>query len=141
MPPDVFLILASSGLTLVAALMFFVSEEPEPAEAPVDPKTLVSFCLPPARKQRVSARPPPLPAAVECAVNVSTASIHGVMTLKPVGEEWVVTLDTAPVGDMPASQVHDEHDAYGAVHDLRWHGRAGVAKATTRTWKQKPGRA
>lgn len=139
MPPDVLLVLASSGLALIASLLFFVSDDVEPEAVPVDPRALVSFCLPPARKQRVM--PPPLPSPPECAVNVSTASIQGVMTLKPSGDEWVVTLDTAPVVDMPAAQVRGDNEAFGSVHDLRWHGRAGVTRATKRTWKQKPGRA
>ena len=33
MPPDVFLVLASSGLTFVASLLFFVSEDVAPVEA------------------------------------------------------------------------------------------------------------
>ncbi|MFZ5440778.1 MAG: hypothetical protein ACOZQL_12275 [Myxococcota bacterium] len=134
MPPDVFLVLASSGITFVASLLFFVSEERAPVEVQGPP---VTFCLPPARKHV----PPPLPAMPECAVDVSTQSLHGVLTLKPQGDEWVVTLDTAPMTDMPALQVRDDGEGVGTVSDLRWHGRAGVAKPTRRTWKQKPGRA
>lgn len=134
MPPDVFLVLASSGLTLVASLLFFVSEDPPPSEKETPP---VAFCLPPTRKKA----PPPLPVMPECAVNLSNAVLHSVMTLKPQGDEWVVTLETVPMADMPALQVREDGDGVGSVHDLRWHGKAGVARATRRTWKQKPGRA
>ncbi len=134
MPPDVLLVLASSGITLVASLLFFVSEDQAPLEVP-GPQ--LAFCLPPARKRL----PPPLPVMPECAVNVSTPALHSVMTLRPVGDEWVVTLDTAPLSDMPALQVREDGDGVGQVNDLRWHGKAGVARATHRTWKQKPGRA
>ena len=109
-----------------------------PSPAPVEQETPpVAFCLPPARKKA----PPPLPVMPECAVNLSNAVLHSVMTLKPQGDEWVVTLDTVPMADMPALQVRDDGDGTGSVHDLRWHGRAGVARATRRTWKQKPGQA
>lgn len=135
MPPDVFLVLASSGITFVASLLFFVSEEAPPKEADTPS---VAFCLPPPRKKA----PPPLPVMPECAVDVSTSALHSVMTLRPQGDEWLVTLDTAPLTDMPALQVRGTNEeGSGSVHDLRWHGRAGVARATRRTWKQKPGQA
>ena len=134
MPPDVFLVLASSGLTFVASLMFFVSKDVAPVEKETAP---VAFCLPPTRNKA----PPPLPVMPECAVNLSNAVLHSVMTLKPHGDEWVVTLDTVPMADMPALQVREDGDGVGSVHDLRWHGKAGVARATRRTWKQKPGQA
>lgn len=133
MPPDVFLVLASSGITLVASLLFFVSHESPPRLEQGPP---VTFCLPPTRKS-----PPPLPVMPECAVDLSTPALHSVMTLKPMGDEWVVTLDTTPMADMPALQVREDGDGTGQVNDLRWHGRAGVARSTRRTWKQKPGRA
>ena len=44
MPPDVLLVLASSGITLVASLLFFVSEDTAPIERETPP---VAFCLPP----------------------------------------------------------------------------------------------
>jgi hypothetical protein len=134
MPPDVFLVLASSGITFVASLLFFVSDDLPPVEkkAPA-----VSFCAPPMRQ----AVPPPLPVMPECAVDLSNDSLHSVMTLKPQGDEWVVTLDTIPLADMPALQVREDSEGRGAVHDLRWHGKAGVARAVRRTWKQKPGQA
>ncbi len=134
MPPDVLLVLASSGITLVASLMFFVSEDREPAVVPGPP---VAFCLPP----RVpGASPPPLPGPVQCSVDVSTSSLHSVMTLRPQGDEWVMTLDMAPVRDMPAVRVEGEH-GIGQVNDLRWNSRAGYVRATQRQWKVKPGRA
>lgn len=79
MPPDVLLVLASSGITLVASLLFFVSEDCEPVQIQGIP---VQFCLPPKRPLAV---PPPLPVPFECAVDVSTQSLHSVMTLKPQG--------------------------------------------------------
>ena len=138
MPPDVLLLLASSGITLVASLMFFVSEEHPPLEED-DPRFHVRFCLPPLRMQGV---PPPLPARPDCTVNVSTAGLHSVLTMRPTGEseDWVVTLECAPVPDSAALQVRG-NDGIGAVTDLRWHGRAGLAKPTKRQWRQKPGRA
>jgi hypothetical protein len=134
MPPDVFLVLASSGITFVASLLFFVSDELAPVEKQLPS---VDFCLPPSRPHA----PPPLPVMPECAVDVSTDALHSVMTFKPQGDEWVITLDTVPLADMPAMQVRDGKDGVGSVHDLRWHGKAGVARAVRRTWKQKPGQA
>ncbi len=134
MPPDVFLVLASSGLTLVASLLFFVSEDVPPPDLD-DARAWVSFCLPP---RRARARPPPLPPSRECEVAVSTGSFHGVMTLRPQGDDWVVTLETSPVDDAPTAQARKGE---GAVHDLRWHGEAGVVRSTKRSWRQKPGRA
>jgi hypothetical protein len=134
MPPDVLLVLASSGITLVASLMFFVSDELPPLEKPAPQ---LSFCVPPRRQ----VAPPPLPPQPECSVVVSTTALHGVMTLKPQGDEWVITLDTTPMADAPARQVRNDVVLAGPVNDLRWHERAGVPRATHRTWKQKPGRA
>jgi len=136
MPPDIFLVLASSGLTLVASLMFFVSEEAAPIEAPVDPRDEVSFCVPPVR----GAQPPPLPVNPSCSVDVSTPTIGGLLTLRPIGAEWLVTLESVPLADSPAVQVRGQ-DGTGAVHDLRWHGRAGLARPVRRQWRQKPGQA
>ncbi len=138
MPPDVFLMLASSGLTLVASLMFFVSEDTPPKEAPVDRrKPQLTFCLPP---RRARLQPPPLPRTMtpSCEVNFTQTSV---MTFRPSGDEWEVTLEVTPVADTPALQVQDDGEASGAVHDLRWHGKAGLPKSIRRTWKQKPGRA
>lgn len=134
MPPDVLLVLASSGLTLIASLMFFVSEEAPPRLRLGPP---VSFCIPPRR----SAGPPPLPPSDATVVDVSTPSVHGVLTLKPVGGEWVVTLETSPLGDTPAQRIDQHGAATGAVHDLRVHSKAGVARGRAKTWKQKPGQA
>ncbi|MEW5737277.1 MAG: hypothetical protein AB1938_00035 [Myxococcota bacterium] len=140
MPPDVLLALASSGLTLVASLMFLVGEESPPQDTPEDPRNQIAFCLPPARA-RAQHQPPPLPASPECAVAVKTPTVEGVLTLKPQGDEWVVTLDWAPMADVPALALNEQGEGSGAVHDLRWHGKAGVARAVRRTWKQKPGQA
>lgn len=137
MPPDVLLALASSGLTLVASLMFLVSDDTPMPDAE-DPLNQVAFCLPP---QRARAQPPPLPASPECAVPVRTAAVEGVLTLKLQGDEWLVTLDYAPMADVPALALDENGEGTGAVHDLRWHGKAGVARAVRRSWKQKPGQA
>lgn len=134
MPPDVFIVLASSGITLVASLMFFVSEDLAPTERQ---GPSVAFCIPPHRGHR----PPPLPVMPECAVDVSTPQVRGVLTLRPQGDEWVVTLDTAPQTDTPAVKLEGSKEGSGTVNDLRWHQRAGVPQAVRRTWKQKPGRA
>lgn len=131
MPPDVLLVLASSGISFIASLMFFVSDERAPAEKK-SPE--LAFCLPPER----SKSPPPLPVMPECAVALTITST---MTLRPVGDEWVVTLESTPMVDVPALQVKDGKEIGGAVHDLRWHGSAGIAKRTRTSWKQKPGRA
>lgn len=141
MPPDVLLALASSGLTLVASLMFLVSDDAPPADTPEDPRHQVAFCLPPQRGRAVVVRPPPLPPSPECAVALKTPAVDGVLTLRPQGDEWIVTLDYAPMADVPALALNEKGEGTGAVHDLRWHGKAGVARAVRRTWKQKPGQA
>src|SRR4051812_30583428 len=104
MPPDVFLLLASSGLTLVASLMFFVSEDRPPRAEDDDPRLHVRFCLPPLRLQH---EPPPLPPRADCSVNLSTAGLQSVLSMRPSAEtdEWVVTLECAPVPDSAALQV------------------------------------
>ncbi|MGV3624315.1 MAG: hypothetical protein ACO1OB_26080 [Archangium sp.] len=112
--------------------MFFVSDDVPPTEKK-SPE--LAFCLPP---QRSVKSPPPLPVMPECEVSLSITST---MTLKPVGEEWVVTLESTPMADVPALQVKDGKEVGGSVHDLRWHGSAGIAKRTRTSWKQKPGRA
>ena len=56
------------------------------------------------------------------------------------GDEFVVTLECTPHPDAPALQVADGR-GHGAVSDLRWHGKAGLARTTRSQWKQKPGRA
>jgi hypothetical protein len=137
MPPDVMLLLASSGLTFVASLMFLVRDEVAPVEVD-DPRLHVSFCLPPLRLQQ---GPPPLPIRPDCAVSLSTPGLHSVMTMRPAdGDEWLVTLECVPVPDSAALQVRG-NDGVGAVTDLRWHGKAGLARPTKRQWRQKPGRA
>ena len=133
MPPEVLLVLASSGITLVASLMFFVSEDSAPLYRGGAP---VIYALPPVHTKL----PPPLP-VMEYSVDLSTPGLQSLMTLRPQGDEWVVTLSTAPVADMPALQVGEGAGGFGSVHDLRWHGRAGLARATRRSWRQKPGQA
>ena len=136
MPPDVFLALASSGISLIASLMFLVTPPRRREEdADDDPRFWVPFLLPPTR-----VRPPPLPRAKECAVGLPQSSLHAVVAVKMTGDEFVVTLETAPRADAPALQVTDGR-GHGAVTDLRWHGKAGLARATKTPWKLKPGRA
>jgi hypothetical protein len=136
MPPDVFLALASSGISLIASLMFLVTPPPPAKEPDDDPRFHVPFLLPP---QRV-AKPPPLPPARECVVGLEHSSLHAVMAVKLSGDEFVVTLECAPHADAPALQVSGGR-GHGAVTDLRWHGKAGLAHPTKSQWKLKPGRA
>lgn len=139
MPPDVFLALASSGITLVASLLFFVSEDRPPREVEIDPENQVTFCLPP-HGSRVAPLPPPLPAA-DCELTVASPAFAGALTLRHVrGEEWTVSFERTPLADSPAVRIADGEPG-GPVHDLRFHGQAGVVKATKVSWKQKPGRA
>ena len=138
MPPDVMLLLASSGLTFVASLMFLVRDEAPPPVEVDDPRLHLDFCLPPLRQQQ---GPPPLPVRPDCAVNLSTPALQTVMTMRMTdGDEWLVTLECVPVPDSAALQVRGT-DGVGAVTDLRWHGKAGLARPTKRQWRQKPGRA
>ena len=135
MPPDVFLALASSGISLIASLMFLVTPPPRREEPEDDPRLHVSFLLPPAR----GARPPPLPVR-ECSVGLGISTLHAVIGVKLSGDEFVVTLETAPRADAPALQVTNGR-GHGAVTDLRWHGKAGLARVTKSQWKLKPGQA
>jgi hypothetical protein len=139
MPPDVLLALASSGLTLVASLMFLIGDSSPTQETPEDPRTQVGFCLPPIRGRTPTL--PPLPSSPECAVPLRTTAMEGVLTLRLHGAEWVVTLDFAPMPDAPALALPPRGAGGGAVHDLRWHGKAGMARPVQQIWKQKPGQA
>jgi hypothetical protein len=127
MPPDVFLVLASSGITLVASLLFFVSDDPEPVPLPEAP---VSFCLPPKRFVRC---PPPLPSPPACAIRWSTEVTSSVLTLKPEGDEWLLTLETKPLRDTKDESRTHRHD--GLIH------QTGSLRRAVRGWKVKPGRA
>ena len=135
MPPDVFLALASSGISLIASLMFLVTPPPRREDPEDDPRLHVPFLLPPARV----AKPPPLPVR-ECSVGLGLTTLHAVVGVKMNGDEFVVTLETAPRADAPALQVTNGR-GHGAVTDLRWHGKAGLARTTKSQWKLKPGRA
>ena len=119
MPPDVFLMLASSSLTFVASLLFFVSPEPLPKPRIEEE---VAFCAPPPR-----ARPPPLPVAE----SIRVATTMGVMSLRPEGDSWVVTYEPNTLAS----------ETGATVHDLRWHGTAAVPRPSRGKWKQKPGQA
>lgn len=134
MPPDVFLVLASGGISFVASLMFLVNGEAAPKEKK---GPLVSFCLPPHRPSQLQRQAPELP---QHSVDLSTEAMHQVMTVVLVGGEWVVSLETTPREDMPALDLGTK-EGLGLVHDLRWKPRAGLAKKTRRSWKQKPGQA
>ena len=68
------------------------------------------------------------------------ANLNAVMGIKLNGDDFVVTLETAPRADAPARQVTHGR-GHGAVTDLRWHGKAGLARTTKSQWKLKPGRA
>lgn len=137
MPPDVFLALASSGISLIASLMFLVTPPARRDEPEDDPRFHVPFLLPPARAR--VARPPPLPVR-ECSVGLGLTTLHAVVGIKLNGDDFVVTLETAPRTDTPALQVTNGR-GHGAVTDLRWHGKAGLARTTKSQWKLKPGRA
>src|SRR5436190_15062271 len=93
MPPDVFLALASSGISLIASLMFLVTPPPRREEPEDDPRFHVPFLLPPVRV----AKPPPLPPARECMVDVSQSGLQAMMGFKLSGDEFVVTLECAPL--------------------------------------------
>ncbi|MBK7858676.1 MAG: hypothetical protein IPJ65_08650 [Archangiaceae bacterium] len=136
MPPDVFLALASSGISLIASLMFLVAAPPSREDEYDDPRFHVPFLLPPSR-----ARPPPLPRARECTVGLLQSSLQAVVGIKLSGDDFVVTLECAPHRDAPALQVAADGRGHGTVSDLRWHGKAGLAHATRSEWKLKPGRA
>lgn len=136
MPPDVFLALASSGISLIASLMFLVTPPARREEPEDDPRFHVPFLLPPVRL-----KPPPLPPARECNVGLEQSSLNAVVGIKMTGDEFVVTLECAPFADAPALQVDQGGRGYGAVTDLRWHGKAGLARSTKSQWKLKPGQA
>jgi hypothetical protein len=135
MPPDVFLALASSGISLIASLMFLVAVPRRDEEPQDDPRFYVPFLLPPTR-----VRPPPLPKVRECMVGLEQSSLHAVVGIKLAGDDFVVTLECAPFADAPALQI-DGGRGHGTVSDLRWHGQAGLARTTRSQWKLKPGRA
>lgn len=135
MPVDVFLILASSGITLVASLLYLVDDR-LPPEVPDDPRLHVPYCDPPLR-----VRPPPLPRPRWAVVDLSTPSVQGIMTLKPTESgEWLVTLECEPRGDSAALE-ELSGGTFGAVADVRLKGRAELAQPSKRSWKQKPARA
>lgn len=133
MPPDVLLALASSGITLVASLMFLAHDGQGTDAEPVGEE--VSFCLPPARG---AVGPPPL-RGPDIALRMTL--FDGALTLEPGDDEWTITLASTPLADGPALALDDDGATVGVAHDLRWSGRAGVPRAVRRTWKQKVGRA
>lgn len=134
MPPDVFLLLASSGITLVASFLYLVDERPSP-EKPDDPRTHVGYCLPPMR-----VKPPPLPRPRWAVVDMSNARMRGVMTLRPDGSDWLVTLEVEARDDGAALEAIAP-GILAAVSDVRLKGKAELARPSKRVWKVKPGQA
>ena len=134
MPPDVFLLLASSGITLVASFLYLVDERPPP-EVPDDPRTHVGYCLPPMR-----VKPPPLPRPRWAVVDMSNHLVRGVMTLKPEGNEWLVTLEVEARGDGAALE-EISPGTLSTVSDVRLKGKAELARPSKRAWKVKPAQA
>ena len=134
MPPDVFLLLASSGITLVASLLYLVDER-TPPEVVDDPRSHVGYCLPPMR-----VKPPPLPRPKWAVVDMSNEKMRGVMTLRPDGAEWLVTLEVEARDDGTALEFLGP-GMLGAVSDVRLKGKAELVRPTKRAWKVKPARA
>lgn len=128
MPLEVFVAIASSGVSFIAS-MFWLVHPPRVRSDDEGPEQ--TFCLPPVRS---SARPPPLPTLPTCSVSLSATDT---LTLRASGDEWELTLDSAPLADVPAMRA----DGTGMVNDLRWSQRAGLPRAIRRVWKQKPARA
>lgn len=128
MPLDVFFAIASSGVSFIAS-MFWLVHPPKLRADDAGPER--TFCLPPVR---ATMRPPPLPVSPTCAVSLTTTET---LTLRAVGAEWELTLDSTPLADVPALRV----DGTGLVNDLRWSQRAGLPRAVRRVWKQKPAQA
>lgn len=128
MPTDVFLMLCSSSIAVVASLMYFVSDGPVDDEEPE-----------PARPW--PRRPPPLPC---CTVTLGGLGVNARLRLECVGDEWKMSLALEDRADAPARGVLETKDGLvplGAVHDLRWHGRAGLAATGQLSWRQPPARA
>jgi hypothetical protein len=90
MPPDVFLVLASSGLSLVASLLFLVSDEREPR---VDDGPSVVVLRATAAAARARA---PAPRTGD----LLRRRLDGLAPLgldaQAQGDEWTMTLDMAP---------------------------------------------
>ncbi len=148
MPPDVFLMLASSGIAFVASLMFFVSDDPVPAHLDGS-GPLMTYVLPPLR-DRLS--PPPLP--VRSNRRTAAGDAYGYeaalggtrfrmrLTYEQAAGDWLVDIDCEPLADSPASRLDElalpPTEAPGVVHDLRWHGRAGIARRRHGQWRKPP---
>lgn len=123
MPPDVFLMFASSGISFVASLMFLL-QRPAPPKEPTGPE--VTYCLPPPR-------PPPLPKVAK----ERLATAQGSVELVRDANGWLVALATARASDVVGRSVASGE----RVHDLRFGGPAGLRKPGTKPWLVKPGRA
>ena len=150
MPPDVFLVLASSGIAFVASLMFFVSDDP-PERCVVDPSLWTTFALPPLRSPPA---PPPLPRGRLARLPVNSdaygyeTSVGGTryrmrLSYERENGQWLMDLDYEPLADSPALRIEGAADdaplhGSGQVHDLRWHGKAGIARRAHARWRKPP---
>ncbi|MHB8877964.1 MAG: hypothetical protein ACYC8T_30075 [Myxococcaceae bacterium] len=150
MPPDVFLVLASSGIAFVASLMFLVSDDPVKPSFD-DPRLLTSFTLPPLR---TPPSPPPLPRGRAPRLPVVDdgygyeASIGGThfrmrLSLDRQTGGWLVDVDYEPLADTPALRIDEGSESgplhgSGQVNDLRWNGRAGIARRAHARWRKPP---
>ena len=149
MPPDVFLVLASSGIAFVASLMFFVSDDP-PEQYVEDPRLWTTFALPPVRRTS----PPPLPRARPARLPVVSdgygyeTQVGGTryrmrLSYERENGQWLMDLDYEPLADSPALRIEEAADnsplhGSGQVHDLRWHGKAGIARRAHAQWRKPP---
>jgi hypothetical protein len=71
---------------------------------------------------------------------MSNERLRGVMTLKPDGAEWLVTLEVEARDDGAALESLGP-GILAAVNDVRLKGKAELARPTKRVWKVKPGQA
>lgn len=123
MPPDLFLMFASSGISFVASLMFLLQRPAEPKEPPAPE---VTYCLPPLR-------PPPLPKPARERLPTDAGAVELVQD----ANGWLVALVPSRPDDAVARSVTSGN----TVHDLRFGGPVGVRRPERKPWLVKPGRA